>query len=169
MREKTMFHFYGICLGMQMAVVEFARNVLQLENANSVEFDEKTKYPIIHIMEEQKKIYKKGGTMRLGAYDCQIQEETLARKVYEIYGKDIIRERHRHRYEVNNAYREALEKRGLICSGLSPDKQLVEIIELKEELHPYFIASQFHPEFKSRPNKPAPLFVGLIQTAKNLK
>ena len=113
-------------------------------------------------MEEQKTINDKGGTMRLGAYDCTIEEGTLAR---EVYGKAMISERHRHRYEYNNYYREQLESAGLKCSGLSPDRNLVEIVEIKE--HPYFIAAQFHPELKSRPNNPAPLFVGLIKAAKN--
>ena len=153
--------FLGICLGMQMAVVEFARNVLGLKDANSTEFDSKTKEPVIHIMEEQKGIDKKGGTMRLGSYPCKIKEGTLA---YELYGKETISERHRHRYEYNNEYKERLEKAGLICSGTSPDGGLVEIVEI--ENHPYFVASQFHPEFKSRPNNPAPLFVGLIKAAK---
>ena len=146
---------------MQMAVVEFARNVLNLKDANSIEFDENTKNPVIHIMEEQKNIDKKGGTMRLGAYACTIKEGTLANKVYE---STSISERHRHRYEYNNDYRERLEQAGLIASGTSPDGRLVEIVEI--EKHPYFIASQFHPELKSRPNKPAPLFVGLIKAAK---
>lgn len=144
-----------------MAVVEFARNVLKLKDANSIEFDEKTSSPVIHIMEEQKSIYKKGGTMRLGAYECKLKEGTIA---YELYGKETISERHRHRYEYNNEYKERLEKAGLICSGTSPDGSLVEIVEI--ENHPYFVASQFHPEFKSRPNNPAPLFVGLIKAAK---
>lgn len=155
--------FLGICLGMQMAVVEYARNVLGLKDANSLEFDENTKNPVIHIMEEQKTINEKGGTMRLGAYACTLVEGTIAR---EVYGKDAISERHRHRYEYNNSYRDALENAGLKCSGLSPDRNLVEIVEIKE--HPYFIAAQFHPEFKSRPNNPSPLFVGLIKAAKNI-
>lgn len=154
--------FLGICLGMQMAVVEFARNVLGLSDANSEEFDETTKNPLIHIMEEQKGIDKKGGTMRLGAYPCIIKEGTLASKVY---GAEEISERHRHRFEYNNSYREKLEKAGLKVSGTSPDGLLVEMVEIEE--HPYFIAGQFHPELKSRPNKPAPLFVGLVEAAKN--
>ena len=157
--------FLGICLGMQMAVVEYARNVLRLEDANSVEFNEKTTNPVIHIMEEQKCIYKKGGTMRLGAYECLLQRDSLAYKMYE---KEVVLERHRHRYEYNNEYRETLENAGLICSGVSPDNNLVEIVELCQKEHPYFIAAQFHPEFKSRPNKPAPLFVGLIKSAKKI-
>ena len=153
--------FLGICLGMQMAVVEFARNVLGLEDANSAEFSSTTKNPVIHIMETQKCVTEKGGTMRLGAYPCIIKKETLAYKIYE---KENISERHRHRFEYNNEYKEKLEKAGLICSGTSPDGTLVEIVENKN--HPFFIAGQFHPEFKSRPNKPHPLFVGLIKAAK---
>ncbi|HCQ55114.1 MAG TPA: CTP synthase [Clostridiales bacterium] len=156
--------FLGICLGMQMAVVEFARNVLGLKDANSAEFNEKTTNPVIHIMDDQIGIDKKGGTMRLGAYPCILKEGTLAK---ELYGKEQISERHRHRYEYNNEYKERLEKAGLICSGTSPDGKLVEIVEYKE--HPYFIAGQFHPELKSRPNRPAPLFIGLVRAAKNIK
>ena len=153
--------FLGICLGMQMAVVEFARDVLGLEDANSEEFDENTKNPVIHIMDDQKNIENKGGTMRLGSYPCILKEGT---KAFELYGKKEIAERHRHRYEYNNDYKEKMEAAGLICSGTSPDGRLVEIVELKE--HPFFIAGQFHPEFKSRPNRPAPLFKGLIAAAK---
>ena len=148
--------FLGICLGMQMAVVEYARNVLGLKDANSSELDKKTKNPVIHIMEEQKKVDKKGGTMRLGAYPCIIKEGSLASK---IYGKTEISERHRHRYEYNNEYKERLENTGLKVSGTSPDGMLVEIVELDQKEHPYFIAGQFHPELKSRPNNPAPLFI----------
>ena len=158
--------FLGICLGMQMAVVEYARDILGLKDANSAEFDEKSKNQVIHIMEEQKGIDKKGGTMRLGAYPCIIKEGTLAQ---EVYGKTEISERHRHRFEYNNDYKERLEKAGLICSGTSPDGKLVEIVELSQKEHPYFIAGQFHPELKSRPNKPAPLFVGLVKAAKERK
>ena len=158
--------FLGICLGMQMAVVEYARDILGLKDANSAEFDEKSKNQVIHIMEEQKGIDKKGGTMRLGAYPCIIKEGTLAQ---EVYGKTEISERHRHRFEYNNDYKERLEKAGLICSGTSPDGKLVEIVELSQKEHPYFIAGQFHPELKSRPNKPAPLFVGLLKAAKERK
>ena len=156
--------FLGICLGMQMAVVEFARNVLGLKDASSAEFSSTTKNPVIHIMETQKSVTEKGGTMRLGAYSCIIKKETLA---YKIYGEENISERHRHRFEYNNEYKERLEKAGLICSGTSPDGTLVEIVENKK--HPFFIAGQFHPEFKSRPNKPHPLFVGLIKAAKTNK
>ncbi len=150
--------FLGICLGMQMAVIEFARNVLGLKDANSAEIDQDTKNPLIHIMEEQKGIDKKGGTMRLGAYPCIVKDGTLASK---IYGEKEISERHRHRYEYNNEYRERLENAGLKISGTSPDGLLVEMVEIPA--HPYFIAGQFHPELKSRPNKPAPLFVGLVK------
>ena len=152
--------FLGICLGMQMAVVEFARNVLNKKDANSEEFDESTSNLVIHIMNTQKEITKKGGTMRLGAYPCIIKKGSLAEKVYNT---DEISERHRHRFEYNNDYKEEMEKNGLIVSGTSPDGNLVEIVELKN--HPYFIACQFHPEFKSRPNKPAPLFVELVKHA----
>ena len=156
--------FLGICLGMQIAVIEFARNVLKLKDVNSMEFDETTNNPVIHIMEYQKGITKKGGTMRLGAYPCNIKKNTLA---YSIYNKEKISERHRHRYEYNNDYKERFEEKGLICSGTSPDGKLVEIIELKS--HPFFIASQFHPEFQSSPYRPAPLFAELIKAAKNKK
>ena len=155
--------FLGICLGMQMAVVEYARDVLGLKDANSQEFDEKSKNQVIHIMENQKSVNKKGGTMRLGSYPCIIKEGTLAEKVY---GTKEIAERHRHRFEYNNDYKERLEKAGLICSGTSPDGELVEIVELSQKEHPFFIAGQFHPELKSRPNKPAPLFVELVKVAK---
>ena len=153
--------FLGICLGMQMAVVEFARDVLKLEDVNSEEFEPECKNPVIHIMTDQKVITKKGGTMRLGSYPCQIKEGTLA---YKIYKEKNINERHRHRFEYNNDYREEMEKSGLTISGTSPDGNLVEIVEIKD--HPFFIAGQFHPEFKSRPDKPAPLFVELVKVAK---
>ena len=155
--------FLGICLGMQMTVVEFARDVLKLDDVNSAEFDNDCKNPVIHIMDDQIGIDNKGGTMRLGAYLCILKEGTLARKLYK---KDQISERHRHRFEYNNKYKEELENAGLICSGTSPDGRLVEIVEYTN--HPFFIAGQFHPEFKSRPNKPAPLFVGLVEAAKKI-
>lgn len=144
-----------------MAVVEFARDVLGYKDANSEEFDEASTCKVIHIMEDQIHIANKGGTMRLGAYPCNILKNTLAEEVYKT---NKISERHRHRFEYNNKYIEEMEKAGLICSGLSPDGNLVEIVELKS--HPYFIASQFHPEFKSRPDKPHPLFVSLVKAAK---
>ena len=150
--------FLGICLGMQMAVVEFARNVLGLKDANSEEFNMKSKNKVIHIMEDQKNITQKGGTMRLGVYPCKIKKNTLA---YKIYKQELIFERHRHRYEFNNDYKELFEENGLICSGTSPDGNLVEIIELPR--NKFFIAGQFHPEFKSRPDKPAPLFSNFIK------
>ena len=154
--------FLGICLGMQMAVIEFAKDVLKLEDVNSEEFEKNAKNPVIHIMEEQKKIYKKGGTMRLGAYPCKLVENS---KVKKLYNQDVIEERHRHRFEYNNDYREQMEKAGLKIAGVSPDGNLVEIVEL--ENHPFFVGCQFHPEFKSRPNKPHPLFVELV--AKSIK
>lgn len=151
--------FLGICLGMQMAVVEFAKNVLGIEDADSAEFNIHTKNQVIHIMETQKGVTSKGGTMRLGSYPCKIKKDTLA---YKIYGEENITERHRHRFEYNNDYKEKLETAGLICSGTSPDGNLVEIVEYKN--HPFFIAGQFHPEFKSRPDRPAPLFRALIKS-----
>ena len=156
--------FLGICLGMQMAVIEFARNVLKLEDANSVEFKEECESPVIHIMESQKNITRKGGTMRLGKYPCVLKDRTKVRK---LYNEEEIEERHRHRYEFNNKYKEKMEEHGLVFSGTSPDGELVEIIELPK--HPYFVASQFHPEFKSRPDRPHPLFVGLVEAAKKIK
>ena len=152
--------FLGICLGMQMAVIEFARNVAKLDDANSEEFEKQCKNPVIHIMEDQKNINKKGGTMRLGAYPCILKEGSIAEK---IYGQKEISERHRHRFEFNNKYKQIFEENGLVCSGTSPDGNLVEIVEIPS--HPFFVAGQFHPEFKSRPDKPAPLFVELIKVA----
>jgi CTP synthase len=152
--------FLGICFGMQMAVIEFARHVCGLERANSSEVDENTPHPVIDLMTGQRSVTRKGGTMRLGAYPCILREDSLALRVY---GKRRISERHRHRYEVNNAYREILSKHGLIFSGLSPDELLVEMIELAD--HPWFLASQFHPEFKSRPLDCHPMFKGFIKAA----
>jgi CTP synthase len=152
--------FFGICLGMQMAVVEFARNVCGLEGANSSEFDLQTAHPVIHLMEEQKSIDTKGGTMRLGDYPCVLQNGTLAAR---LYGREKISERHRHRYEFNNTYRAEFGAKGMVLSGLSPDSNLVEIIELKNQ--PWFLGCQFHPEFKSRPMDCHPLFRGFIQAA----
>ena len=149
-----------------MAVVEFARNVLGLKDANSAEFDEKTTNPVIHIMDDQIGVDKKGGTMRLGAYPCIIKDGTLAK---ELYGTEKISERHRHRYEYNNEYKERLENAGLKVSGTSPDGMLVEIVELDQKEHPYFIAGQFHPELKSRPNNPAPLFIRISWRSKEKK
>jgi CTP synthase len=152
--------FFGICLGLQMAVIEYARNVCGLEGANSEEFSSDSPYPVIHIMPEQLGIDAKGGTMRLGSYPCNITTGTLA---YELYGSTRIDERHRHRYEVNNDFRELLIENGLVVSGVSPDYRLVEMVELPS--HPFFIATQAHPEFKSRPNRPHPLFQGLVKAA----
>ena len=152
--------FLGICLGMQMAVVEFARNVLGIENAASAEFDPDSPEPVIHLMEGQKKVADKGGSMRLGAYPCDTKEGSRARK---IYGKKSISERHRHRFEVNNSYRERMEDAGMIMSGVSPDNLLVEIVEIKN--HPWYVAVQFHPEFQSGPLRPHPLFHSFIEAA----
>ncbi len=152
--------FFGICLGLQVAVIEFARHVAGLPKAHSQEFDAKADPPVIAMMETQKQVAGKGGTMRLGAYPCQLKEGSLARR---LYGAAEISERHRHRYEVNNAVREQLEGKGLTFSGTSPDGKLVEMIELGD--HPYFVACQFHPEFKSKPFLPHPLFAGFIGAA----
>jgi len=152
--------FLGICFGLQMAVIEFARHVCALDRANSMEIDEHTPYPVIDLMTGQRAVTRKGGTMRLGAYDCVVRENSLA---FRLYGKRKISERHRHRYEVNNEYRDVLTKHGLILSGLSPDESLVEMIELAD--HPFFLASQFHPEFKSRPLDCHPMFKGFIKAA----
>ena len=152
--------FLGICLGMQMAVVEFARDVLGVKDADSEEFNKETPNQVIHIMEEQKEIKKKGGTMRLGAYPCTIKENTLAK---EIYQAEEISERHRHRYEFNNKYREQLTAAGLVSAGTLPDGSLVEIVEVKD--HPWFVATQFHPELKSRPTNPHPLFRDFVTAA----
>lgn len=151
--------FLGICLGMQCAVIEFARNVCDLKVANSTEF-KKTKHPVISLLEEQEGVDDLGGTMRLGAYPCKIKNNTLASSVYR---NSLVQERHRHRYEFNNKYRKILERKGMIFSGIYPKKNLVEIIEIKD--HPYFIAVQFHPEFKSKPDKPHPLFREFISNA----
>lgn len=154
--------FLGICLGMQCAVIEFARNVCGLANANSSEFDPQTPYPVVDLMPEQEHIANKGGTMRLGVYPCRLEPGT---KVREAYGQDSVNERHRHRYEINNSFRAKLESNGLKICGLSPDRNLVEIIEVPD--HPWYVGCQFHPEFKSRPNRPHPLFLGLIRAAIN--
>ncbi len=149
--------FLGVCLGMQLAVVEFARNICNLPGANSEEMDPACKDPVIHLLPEQKDVHDKGGTMRLGSYPCIVAQGTLADG---LYGQRRIYDRHRHRYEVNNDYREVLTAGGMVCSGLSPDYRLVEMIELPD--HPFFIGTQAHPEFKSRPNRPHPLFLGLV-------
>ena len=150
--------YLGLCLGMQVMVIEYARNVLGMEDANSPEFDQRTRHPVIDLMAEQRGLEDKGGTMRLGLYPCMIQLGTLAARLYQT---ERIEERHRHRYEVNNAYRQALEEHGLIMSGLSPDGILVEMAEVRD--HPFMIGCQFHPEFLSRPTSPHPLFSGFIK------
>jgi CTP synthase len=154
--RETNTPYLGLCLGMQIEVIEFARNAAGLEMANSTEFEQDTPHPVIDIMPDQVGV-DMGGTMRLGRWPCKIEPSTLAA---EVYGSELVHERHRHRYEVNNAYREALEDAGMIFSGTSPDGRLVEIAELKD--HPFFIGSQFHPEFKSRPLRPHPLFFGFV-------
>jgi CTP synthase len=150
---------FGICLGMQCMVIEFAR-LEGFEGAHSTEFDKDTPYPVIDLMEEQKKIKNMGGTMRLGSYPCKLEEGTMA---HDAYGQDEVSERHRHRFELNNDYRDVIKEKGLIISGTSPDDFLVEMIELED--HPWFLGCQFHPEFKSRPNNAHPIFVSFLRAA----
>ncbi|NQY80329.1 MAG: CTP synthase [Candidatus Caenarcaniphilales bacterium] len=164
----------GLCLGLQCLVIEYARNVLNLENANSIEFNTRTPDPVIHLMSEQQDVEDKGGTMRLGSYPCHLIENSKAYEAYASAGmldenntEAIIQERHRHRYEFNNKYKNMLEEAGLKVSGTSPDGLLVEIVEITN--HPFMLACQFHPEFKSRPDRPHPLFMALVQTAINIK
>lgn len=152
--------YLGLCLGMQIATIEFARNVLKLDKAHSAEFDPETPHPVIALLDAQKRVTKKGGTMRLGAQPCQL---AVGSKAAQLYGAFVVNERHRHRFEFNNAYREKFQKAGFVFSGLSPDAKLVEVIELAD--HPFFIASQFHPEFLSKPHQPHPLFAGFIAAA----
>ena len=152
--------FLGLCLGLQTAVIEFARNVLRLQDANSTEFNPMSRHPVIDLMEHQQVISDKGGTMRLGVYPAKLARGSLVRR---LYGEELIYERHRHRYEFNNRYRKDLEAAGLSLSGISPDEQLVEFIELPS--HPYFVGTQAHPELKSRPLDPHPLFVGFVAAA----
>ncbi|HIZ45211.1 MAG TPA: CTP synthase [Firmicutes bacterium] len=152
--------FLGLCLGMQLAIVEFARNVIGYGDAHSVELDPLTAHPVIHLMPDQDGIEDIGGTLRLGSYPCVLDKTT---KAYELYGQEVIHERHRHRYEVNNDFRQVMTENGLTLSGISPDGRIVEMIELKS--HPWFLATQAHPEFKSRPNRPHPLFRGFIEAA----
>ncbi len=159
--RETKTPYLGLCLGMQVAVIEFARHLVHSNMPNSTEFDETTKYPVIDIMPDQRDIAEKGGTMRLGVWTCRLTPGTLAADSYQ---QPVVYERHRHRYEFNNEYRELLTAGGMILSGLSPDERLVEIIELKD--HPWFLGSQFHPEFKSRPERPHPLFRDFIGAAK---
>jgi CTP synthase len=150
--------FFGICLGMQCAVIEFARNVLGLDDAHTTEIDESTKHPVISMMEEQKNIANLGGTMRLGAYNCQLKPKT---KVSQAYNTDKISERHRHRFEFNNSYLSDFEKAGMIASGKNPETGLVEIVEIQD--HPWFVGTQFHPEYKSTVDNPHPIFVAFIK------
>jgi CTP synthase len=158
--RKNDIPFFGICLGMQMAVVEYARNVCGLKGANSAEFDPQAEHLVVDIMPDQRGVEDKGATMRLGAYPCTIKPDSLA---LQIYGTSRISERHRHRFEVNNAYRERLEDGGLVLSGVSPDGRLVEMVELPA--HAHFIGCQFHPEFKSKPHTPHPLFTSFVRAA----
>ena len=158
-REKGL-PFLGLCLGMQLAIVEFARNVIGYTDAHSVELDPQTTHPVIHLMPDQNDVEDIGGTLRLGSYPCVLSKDS---KAYRLYGNVSIQERHRHRYEVNNDYRKALTEHGMLLSGLSPDGRIVEMIELPD--HPWFVATQAHPELKSRPNRPHPLFVGFVEAA----
>ncbi len=160
--RKREIPFLGICLGLQCAIIEFSRNILKYKDANSLEFDKNTTNPVIHYVKGQEDIVKKLGTMRLGAYNCELVEGTLVRKSY---GKKTISERHRHRYEVNSEYEKELEQQGFIVSGRNPETDLVEIMELDKKLHPFFVGTQFHPEFKSTLMMPAPLFSGLVKAA----
>ncbi|MDA3863098.1 MAG: CTP synthase [Deltaproteobacteria bacterium] len=162
--RENQIPFFGICLGMHLASVEFARNVLGYKDANSTEFDSSSEYPIVHLMENQENIKVKGASMRLGAYPCELTEGSLAARLYQ---KKSISERHRHRYEFNNKFREILQEKGMKISGTSPDDKLVEIIELPE--HPFYIACQFHPEFKSRPFRPHPIFTAFIKAGMEYK
>jgi CTP synthase len=159
--RETGTPYLGLCLGMQIAVVEFARHAVGLDKANSTEFDPESPHPVIDIMPDQVGV-EMGGTMRLGHYPCKIQPNTLAA---EVYREDLVQERHRHRYEVNNGYRDALAGAGMVFSGTSPDGRLVEMAELRD--HPFFIGSQFHPEFKSRPLRPHPLFRGFVAACRD--
>ena len=154
--------YLGICLGMQVAVCEFARNVAGLAGASSSEFDPDGPYSVIDLMSSQEDVTEKGGTMRLGAYPCKLSEGTLAR---EAYGEELVYERHRHRFEFNNAYRDQLGEAGLVISGISPDERLVEMVELPQDVHPWYVATQAHPEFKSRPTKPQPLFREFVRAS----
>ena len=159
--RESKIPYLGDCLGMQILVIEFARNVANMIDAHSTEMNQNTPYPVIHIMEDQKNIESRGGTMRLGGYDCDLTEGTITQKAY---GKSQVRERHRHRYEVNNDLLPKLEKCGLVVAGKYKSKNLVEIVELSN--HPFMVGAQFHPEFTSRPLRPNPLFQGFIEAAK---
>lgn len=156
--------FLGLCLGMQCAVISYARDICGMENADSSEFDPSTPYPVIDLMHHQRDVVDLGATMRLGSYPAKLKKGTMT---HELYGEDVVYERHRHRYEVNNKFRKEMSDAGLVISGTSPDDELVEFIELPKQVHPFYIATQAHPEFKSRPDEPHPLFAGLIAAAKN--
>ena len=149
--------FFGICLGMQMAVIEFSRNVLGLEDAISTEMNKKAKHPVINLMEDQKTVVDKGGTMRLGAWKCNLEKDSIA---YDVYGTDLISERHRHRYEFNNDYKDQIVANGMKATGFNPETGLVEIVEIPS--HPWFVGVQYHPEYKSTVAKPHPLFVAFV-------
>ena len=155
--------FLGLCLGLHCAVIEFARDECGLAGANSSEFDPHSPHPVIDLMDEQREIVDMGGTMRLGAYPAKLAAGTIVR---EAYGAEVVYERHRHRYELNNNYRRRLEESGMVCSGSSPDDRLVEFIELPTSMHPFFVATQAHPEFKSRPDRPHPLFAAFVLAAR---
>ena len=152
--------FLGLCLGLHCAVIEFARDVCGLAGANSSEFEPHSPHPVIDLMDEQRDVVDKGGTMRLGTYPAKLLPGSI---VHEAYGEELVYERHRHRYELNNRYRAKLEEAGMVCSGLSPDDRLVEFIELPD--HPFFVGTQAHPEFKSRPDRPHPLFAAFVRAA----
>lgn len=160
--RENQIPFLGICLGMQMAVVEFGRNVMGWEDAHSTEFEPETTHPVIALMQSQQKVDQLGGTMRLGAYDCSLKKNSISQKAY---GSMAIKERHRHRWEFNNEFREVMEKKGLVMSGVNPESDLVEIVELKSKSHPFFIGTQFHPEYKSTVESPHPLFVAFVNAA----
>jgi CTP synthase len=159
--RETGLPFFGICLGMQCAAIEFARNVLGLKDAHTSEFAADTPHPVIHLMSDQRKVHELGGTMRLGSYPCRVKPGSLA---HRLYGAELVHERHRHRYEFNNGYRERFESAGMTVSGVNPERDLVEMLELAA--HSFFIGVQFHPEFKSRPLTPQPLFDGFVAAAR---
>jgi len=156
--RENQIPYFGLCLGMQIAVIDFARNVMGKEQANSTEFDPDTPDPVIHIMDDQKSVTNKGATMRLGACPCRLKHGTASRLAYD---KEEVTERHRHRFEFNNSYRQDMEAAGLIVAGVNPERDLVEIVEVKD--HPWFVAVQFHPEFQSKPTKAHPLFAAFIE------
>ena len=160
MQEKIRCRSYGLCLGMQLSIVEFARDVIGYSDAHSVELKPDTTHPVIHLMPDQEGVDDIGGTLRLGSYPCVLDKTS---KAYEVYGEETIHERHRHRYEVNNDYRNVLVENGMKLSGISPDGRIVEMVEVED--HPWFLATQAHPELKSRPNRPHPLFRGFIGAA----